>query len=108
MSKVDDILRDELDPEDLEQSTRGGKNGRETDKSKKDSGPKLQPLGERVGFAGLVVVTVLAAAVGLVGCKPVSGTPHTSPTTATCDESQDCWNCRTMGNRQCGPGEVNQ
>lgn len=68
----------------------------------------LTRIAELVGFGGIVAATVVAAAVGLVGCKPVSGTPHTSPTTATCDESQDCWNCRTMGNRQCGPGEVNQ
>lgn len=32
MSKVDDILADELDPEDLDPTPRGGKDGRNTEK----------------------------------------------------------------------------
>jgi hypothetical protein len=34
MSKVEDILDDELDPEDLDPTPRGGKNGRNTETEK--------------------------------------------------------------------------
>jgi hypothetical protein len=69
MSKVDQILDDELDPEDLDPTPRGGKNGRD----KQD--PKTPPP----RFAA-----VLAAAFAvLAACNSVS-TP--SPTKASCDE----------------------
>lgn len=78
MSKVDKILDDELDPEDLDPTPRGGKNGRNTDPKK--TGRFLQGLGERVGIAGIAVFTLGAA---LAGCVPDAGKPETAP---TCDE----------------------
>lgn len=68
----------------------------------------MQGLGERVGFAGIAVVTVVAAVVGGVAasCDPESGRPRPAAPTAaaTCEEDQSwCWNCHTDGNRRCGP-----
>lgn len=40
-------------------------------------------LGERIGFAGIVAVTVTAALFGAVGCDEGA---DTSPATASCDE----------------------
>jgi hypothetical protein len=35
------------------------------------------------------------------GC-PAAPVPKPTPT-KTCHEDESCWNCRTMGNRRCGP-----
>ncbi|SFO60754.1 hypothetical protein [Amycolatopsis rubida] len=67
---------------------------------------KLQTLGERLGFAGIVAVTAVAALAGLVGCKPVHGTPERAPVSVQCNEDEPCWDCRTMGNRRCGPDDT--
>jgi hypothetical protein len=101
MSKVDKILKDELDPEDLNPSPRGGKSGRNGGgKSGGKSGGKImQGLGERVGFAGIVLATVLAAGVGLVGCRPDTTPPKP---TSSCEEDQPCWDCSKDGNKRCG------
>lgn len=64
----------------------------------------LQALGQRIGFAGIVALTVGAALFGAVGCKRDSS-PSTPPPSAvaTCEEDQSwCWDCSTMGNRRCG------
>lgn len=81
MSKVDDILEDELDPEDLDPTPRGGQNGRNT-----ESGPAkfVRGLGERIGIAGIVAFTAVAALLGTAGCREGSG-PQTA-TSPTCDE----------------------
>jgi hypothetical protein len=81
MSKVDEILEDELDPEDPDPTPRGGNNGRNTD-PKKTGGKFLQRLGERIGFAGIAIVTVGAALLGAAGCRLGDSTP----TRPTCDE----------------------
>lgn len=73
-------------------------------KPKPDDAKFVRRLGERIGFAGIAAATVLAAGVGLVGCKPVAGTP--SPATSSCEEDQPCWDCHTMGNHQCGPEQA--
>lgn len=72
MSKVDDILDDELDPEDLDPTPRGGKTGRDTEPK------KTSKFRRRLGIA--VVATGLAT---LAGCLPDTGQPRT---TSTCDE----------------------
>ncbi|MGW4484290.1 hypothetical protein ACWEOE_10680 [Amycolatopsis sp. NPDC004368] len=74
MSKADDILRDELDPEDLDPSPRGGKNGRNTEK--KDPVRFVERLGQRLGFLGLVVVTALSALAGCAEGALPSGPPE--------------------------------
>lgn len=50
--------------------------------------------------AALVAVTILSLV--LAGALAV-GAFHDQPTTA-CQEDEACWDCRTMGNRICGPG----
>lgn len=83
MSKADKILDDELDPEDLDPTPRGGKGGRDTEPKK--TSRFLQRLGERVGFAGVVAFTVGAALLGSVSaCKKCPSTPP--PVRASCDE----------------------
>ncbi|WP_051790997.1 hypothetical protein [Amycolatopsis jejuensis] len=67
---------------------------------------KLQGLGERIGITGIVAVTMAAAVLGLAGCKPEPGTPHPAPSPSVqCEEDEPCWDCHTMGNRQCGPDD---
>lgn len=63
MSKADDIFRDELDPEDLSQQTRGGQRGRITPTPSGGAGCPLRLL-ELAGFGGVVVATLAAALVG--------------------------------------------
>lgn len=66
-----------------------------------------------MGIGCPIVVTKLAALLGgvvfavalLAGCKPVEGKPSPAPV-ASCEEDQPCWDCKTMGNRQCGEGDV--
>ncbi|MBB2505998.1 hypothetical protein [Amycolatopsis echigonensis] len=65
----------------------------------------LQRIGELVGFAGIVAVTAVAALAGLAGCKPVKGSPERAPVSVQCNEDEPCWDCHTMGNRQCGPDD---
>ncbi|MEU0532012.1 hypothetical protein [Amycolatopsis tolypomycina] len=79
MSKVDDILADELDPEDLNSDPRGGKHGRGTEDpktaGKSDFRVAVPPTGpaclvraaQLLGFAGIAVATVLAAVAGWAG-----------------------------------------
>jgi hypothetical protein len=75
MSKVDDILDDELDPEDLDPTPRGGKSGRGTSSTTSTSQPK-QP--------GQFIAAILAGAfVVLAACNGGTATP---PGTASCDE----------------------
>ncbi|WP_086848356.1 hypothetical protein [Amycolatopsis kentuckyensis] len=99
MSKVDDILDDELDPEDLDPTPRGGKNGRTTEPKK--TGKFLQSLGQRVGFAGIIALTLGAALLGSVsGCKVVPGQPEPRPP-YTEDADKPDYQCGYDGNRQC-------
>ena len=71
MSKVDRILSDELDPEDLDPTPRGGKDGRHTSKTdpKKDDRAKFASLPTpgggagcplRLAVGGVVVATLTA------------------------------------------------
>ncbi|MEV4052992.1 hypothetical protein AB0J55_17550 [Amycolatopsis sp. NPDC049688] len=99
MSKADRILDDELDPEDLDPTPRGGKNGRNTDPDQK-TGKFLQKLGERIGFVGIALLTVAAAAVG--GLAASCDNPAAPAPTSTCEEDQSCWDCTKDGNKQCG------
>ena len=70
MSKVDDILEDELDPEDLDPTPRGGTNGRNTE-PKKTAGKFL----------------LFLAAVGLLGAAGCRlGNDSTSAERSACDE----------------------
>lgn len=63
----------------------------------------VRGLGQRIGFAGIVAATVLAIGAGLAGCHETTGTPSPATAVATCEEDQPwCWDCHTMGNRQCG------
>jgi len=62
MSRADDIFRDELDPEDPSQQTRGGERGRITP-SPMGGGGCLRLI-EVAGFGGVVVATLAAALVG--------------------------------------------
>ena len=43
---------------------------------------------------------------GLVLGPAVHAAPTTSATSAACEEDQPCWDCRTMGNLECGPGNA--
>lgn len=63
MSRADDIFRDELDPEDLDPTPRGGQRGRITPTPSGGAGCPLR-LAELAGFGGVVVVTLAAAVVG--------------------------------------------
>lgn len=63
MSKADDIFQDELDPEDLNQTPRGGHRGRITPTPSGGAGCPLR-LAELAGFGGVVVATLVAALVG--------------------------------------------
>jgi hypothetical protein len=94
MSKVDKILKDELDPKDPNPTPRGGKNGRNS--GGKSGGKFLQGLGERVGFAGIVVLTLGAA---LAGCK-VPGTPQPRPPHSEDAPAPD-YRCGYDGNQLC-------
>lgn len=55
------------------------------------------------------IIATLAAVLLLAGCgSGASGdAPAPAPATVTsaqpCEEDQPCWDCSTMGNRQCGP-----
>jgi len=62
MSRADDIFRDELDPEDLSQTPRGGQQGLIMP-SPAGGGGCLRVL-EVAGFGGVVVATLAAALVG--------------------------------------------
>jgi hypothetical protein len=64
----------------------------------------VRGLGERIGFAGIVLATVLAAGASLAGCNEETGPGKPPPTAvATCEEDQPwCWDCHTDGNRRCG------
>lgn len=60
----------------------------------------LARLAELVGFSGIVAATVLAALLGLVGCKPVDGAP--SPRTPYSeDANKPDYACHYDGNRRC-------
>jgi hypothetical protein len=63
MSKFDEIMRDELDPEDLNQTPRGGQRGRISPTPSGGAGCPLRLL-ELAGFGGVVVATLAAALVG--------------------------------------------
>lgn len=98
MSKVDKILKDELDPEDLDPSPRGGKNGRNTEPKK--TGRFLQGLGERAGIAGIAVFTIGAALLGSVAACKVPGQPEPrAPYTEDADKPD--YRCGYDGNRRC-------
>lgn len=99
MSKADKILKDELDPEDLDPTPRGGANGRNTE-PKKTGGKFLQRLGERVGFAGVVAFTVGAALLGSVSACKVPGQPEPrAPYTE--DAPAPDYQCGYDGNQKC-------
>ena len=63
MSKADRILGDELDPEDLNPTPRGGHRGRITPTPSGGAGCPMRLL-EIAGFGGVVVATLAAAVVG--------------------------------------------
>jgi hypothetical protein len=84
MSKVDDILDDELDPEDLDPTTRGGKNGRDTEPKKKTG-----------KFAAAALAVLLLSS----GCK-VPGQPEPRPP-YTEDADKPDYQCGYDGNQRC-------
>lgn len=49
-----------------------------------------------VACTAVLLVVVLSGPVG-----------ETGPGTGACQEDMKCWDCRTMGNRICGPGHGN-
>lgn len=63
MSRADDIFRDELDPEDLTPTPRGGQRGRITPTPSGGAGCPVRLL-ELAGFGGVVVATLAATLVG--------------------------------------------
>ena len=63
MSRADDIFRDEMDPEDLNPTPRGGRRGRITPTPFGGAGCPMRLL-EMAGFAGVAVATLAAALVG--------------------------------------------
>lgn len=85
MSKADKILDDELDPEDLDPTPRGGKNGRDTDPKK---------TGKFVAFA---LGALLLGSVS--GCK-VPGQPEPRPP-YTEDADKPDYQCGYDGNQRC-------
>lgn len=86
MSKVDKILDDELDPEDLDPTPRGGKNGRD----------KPEPKAPPRRFAA-----VLAAAFAvLAACNGINGTPSPRPKYPE-DDPEPGYTCSYDGNGKC-------
>ncbi|MBB4689796.1 hypothetical protein [Amycolatopsis jiangsuensis] len=65
-------------------------------------------LAEVVGFGGIVAVTVAAAVLGLVGCKPVEGAPSPRAPYSE-DAGKPDYRCGYDGNRRCpADGSVNR
>lgn len=62
VSKVNNIFRDELDPEDLNPAPRGGQRGRISPTPAGGAG--CLRLMEAAGFGGVVVATLAAALMG--------------------------------------------
>jgi hypothetical protein len=57
----------------------------------------------------LLVAAAIAVGAYMLGRMTAdhSPAPRPAPTvTSTCTEDMSCWDCRTMGNRQCGPTTV--
>lgn len=98
MSKVDKILKDELDPEDLDPTPRGGKSGRDTEPKK--TGKFLQAMGQRIGFAGIVAFTVGAALLGSVTACKVPGQPEPRAPYSEDAPAPD-YACHYDGNQKC-------
>jgi hypothetical protein len=48
-----------------------------------------------------VILAMALAVGGLVGAGTHVGNDEPEP--VRCTEDMACWNCETMGNRQCGP-----
>jgi hypothetical protein len=78
VTKLDDILRDELDPQDPDPTTRGGKSGRGTGDPQGGQSdfrvvaPSPGPgswarLAGALGFGGIAVATLLAVVAGWAG-----------------------------------------
>lgn len=55
------------------------------------------------GMARLLTSAALSLAL-LAGATNCPAHPDPKPT-VKCHEGQSCWNCHTMGNRKCGPGD---
>jgi hypothetical protein len=47
--------------------------------------------------------TTVAATTTTVAATTTTATPTTTTTEAVCHEDEDCWDCETMGNQECGP-----
>lgn len=63
----------------------------------------VRAVGERIGFAGIVALTIGAALFGAAGCNEETGRPAPATAVATCEEDQSwCWDCHRDGNRRCG------
>jgi hypothetical protein len=89
---IDNVLEEEVRPKPAPKP-----------KPPKDSRKsKLQGLGERLGFAGIALVTAAAVLAGCAGCKPTEAPSRPTPT-AHCEEDQPCWDCTRMGNHKCDP-----
>jgi hypothetical protein len=59
---------------------------------------------KRVGM--LLAAAVLVLTMG-AKCEGSPGKAPTPTSKVTCEEDQSwCWDCKTMGNHKCGPGEV--
>jgi hypothetical protein len=50
------------------------------------------------------VKSALLALALLAGATNCPAQPDSKPTTA-CHEGDTCWDCKTMGNKKCGPGD---
>lgn len=65
-------------------------------------------VAELVGFGGIVAVTVVAAVFGLVGCKPVEGSPSPRAPYSE-DANKGDYVCGYDGNKRCpSDGSVNR
>ncbi|ABD58177.1 hypothetical protein PBI_COOPER_60 [Mycobacterium phage Cooper] len=63
--------------------------------------------------AGLIIGLAFGMPVGLAIGTPKDAEPVTvppahvaEPTGQQCEEDMPCWDCTTMGNRICGPGQA--
>lgn len=63
-------------------------------------------MSERIIDAALVALVVAATVLALVlaGTLVVLAHDKLSDPAPVCQEDEACWDCRTMGNRICGPG----
>ena len=54
----------------------------------------------------LALIALLAGLLPLSVAARCDAPPNQPAPTSACHEDESCWNCRTMGNRKCGPDET--